>query len=384
MSTDAAPAEISPAELSSRIESGERVAILDVRNRDEIDAWRIDGPNVERTHVPYMRFVSAGVTGETETLVDTEASYVVVCPRGEESAEVAEMLADAGIDAVNLAGGMHGWAQVYRRARIADDVTDATVLQYHRPSSGCLAYAIVSGAEALVVDPLRAFADRYATDAEALDATVAFALDTHVHADHFSGLREVTGSTGATPLVSGDAADRGIADDVETVEDGDVVRVGERDVEVLSTPGHTTGAVSLFLDGILLSGDSLFLDGAPRPDLEAGDADAPAFARRLYDTLTERLAGLPEETLVAPGHVPTGRLPAPDGSYTATLGELRSRLAVFSESREAFVERVGGSMGAPPANYERIVAANLGRETVDEDEAFELELGPNNCAVADE
>lgn len=376
--------ELSPAALADRVESGERVALLDVRNRDEVDAWRIEGPSVDLTHVPYVKFVSARARGGLEDLVDGEESYVAVCPRGQESAEVVEALDDAGVDAMNLAGGMHGWARVYRRTRIAAEATDATVYQYRRPASGCLAYLVVSAGEGLVVDPLRAFADRYPADADEAGATVEYVLDTHVHADHFSGLRPVADATGATAVVSGDAADRGITDGVETVQDGDTLRVGDTSVTVLATPGHTTGAVSLLVDDLLLSGDSLFLDGAPRPDLQRGDEDAPAFARTLHETLTERLASLPDRTLVAPGHYAPGREPTVDGAYVARLGDLRERLSAFDESREAFVERVLGSMGAPPANYERIVAANLGKESVTDEDAFELELGPNNCAVAED
>lgn len=365
--------EIAPEALADRIESRRRVVLLDVRNREEVDEWRIEGPSIESMNVPYMKFLSAQATGGIEELVDLKESYVVVCPRGEASAEVADMLTDAGVDAVNLAGGMHGWARVYRRQRIAGDATAATVYQYHRPASGCLGY--------LVVDPLRVFADRYAADAEAEGASVEGVLDTHVHADHVSGLRHVAGATGATAYLSETAADRGVTYEVETVADGDRIDLGDHTVEVRSTPGHTTGAVSLLVDDLLLSGDSLFLDGAPRPDLQKGDESAPEFARTLHETLTERLAPLPDETVVAPGHVPPGTEPADDSTYTARLGDLRERLSVFSESRETFVERVLGSMGAPPANFERIIAANLGRETVADDDAFELELGPNNCAV---
>jgi thiosulfate/3-mercaptopyruvate sulfurtransferase len=375
--------ELSPAALADRLDAGERVALLDVRNRAEVDAWRIDGPNVDLTHVPYMEFLSARATGGLDDLVDDGESYVAVCPRGQESAEVVEDLA-VGVDAVNLAGGMHGWARVYRRTPVAADATDATVYQYRRPASGCLAYLVVSDGAALVVDPLRAFADRYPDDAEEAGATVEYVLDTHVHADHFSGLQQVADATDATAVVSGTAADRGVTFDVEAVEDGDTLRVGDASVEVLATPGHTTGAVSLLVDDLLCSGDSLFLDGAPRPDLQRGDEDAPAFARTLHETLTERLSPLPDRTLVAPGHYRPGRPPTDDDGYVARLGDLREGLSAFSESREAFVERVLGSMGAPPANHERIVAANLGTETVTDEDAFELELGPNNCAVAED
>ncbi|WP_254838972.1 MBL fold metallo-hydrolase [Natronomonas marina] len=381
MAPDAAAAdEIAPETLADRIEAGEDVAVLDTRNRDEIDAWHVEGPGVEITHVPYVKFLSENATGDPASLVEDDG-YVVVCPEGEASAEVAAMLAAAGVDAVNLAGGMEGWARVYRHGRIAADATDATVHQYRRPASGCLAYLVESAGETLVVDPLRAFADRYAADARESGATVEYVLDTHVHADHFSGLRGLAESTGATALVSAGAAERGMDGGVETVADGDGIEVGDVAVEVLATPGHTTGAVSLRVDDLLLSGDSLFLDGAPRPDLQKGDDAAPELARTLHATLTERLADLPDRTVVAPGHVPPGRA-GEGGTHTARLGDLRERLSAFSTDREAFVERVVASMDDPPANFETIAAVNLGRESVDEATAFEMELGPNNCAVS--
>lgn len=370
---------ITPEALWERIEAGDPVELLDVRNREEIDAWQIDGEDVSTTDVPYMRFLSARVTGEVASLVDPERSYVVVCPRGEESAEVTADLRNAGIDAQNLAGGMEGWARVYVSTTIA---ADPTVLQYHRPASGCLAYAVVSGGDALVVDPLRAFTDRYAADVAALDAEITHVLDTHVHADHVSGIRELAAATGARPIVPAGATDLGLTFEAETVADGETIAIGDTDVEVLATPGHTTDAVSLVVDGTLLSGDSLFLDGVPRPDLQFGTAAAEELAGELYDTLTDRLAGLPDDTVVAPGHVPPGRRPDSDGVYTARLGELRDRLSAFSEERGGFVDRIVDSIGEPPANHERIVAANLGRESLTDEDAFEVELGPNNCAVA--
>ncbi|MFW6434778.1 MAG: MBL fold metallo-hydrolase [Halovenus sp.] len=379
MSTDTQAGEIDPADLAEIVGSADAVHLLDVRNRDEVDAWQIEGPGVERSHVPYMRFVSAQVSGDVSELVDPDRSYVVVCPHGEASAEVAGMLTDAGIEARNLAGGMQGWARVYTRRQIPD----TEIFQYYRPASGCLAYAVVSGGEALLVDPLRAFADRYRADIQELDAEITHVLDTHVHADHFSALRTLADSTGATAVVSEGAAERGLSFEAETVTDGETIQVGDHEIEIRATPGHTTGSISLLVDGVLLSGDSLFLDGTPRPDLQKGDADAPSMARTLYETIRERIAPLPDETLVAPGHVPPGRQPAADGTYTDRLGTIRNRVRAFSEDRETFVERILDSMGAQPANFEQIVAVNLGHETVDDADAFMLELGPNNCAVSD-
>ncbi|WP_255151389.1 MBL fold metallo-hydrolase [Halorarius halobius] len=376
-------AAVSPDDLADRIERGERVTLLDVRNRAEIDEWRIDAPGIERVEVPYMKFVAAGAGGDPADLLpeDVVEPVVAVCGRGEASDEVAAQLREAGVDARNLAEGMHGWARVYRRVELAADAGAATVYQYHRPSSGCLAYLVVSGEEALVVDPLRAFADRYRADAAELGADLAAAVDTHVHADHVSGLRDLA-DAGATPYMSATAVDRGVTFDVETVEDGDALTVGDAAVEVVATPGHTTGMVSLAVGDLLLCGDTLFVDGVPRPDLESGDEGASEHARDLHRTLTERLARFDDDAVVAPGHYGDAAERAPDGSYTAPLGELRERLWPFGVDADAFVERVLDGLGARPANFERVIAVNLGRESADDEAAFELELGPNNCAAA--
>lgn len=374
---------LSPDSLADRLERGERVTLLDVRDREEIDEWRIDAPSVDHVHVPYAKFVAAGVAGDPADLLPDDATepVVAVCGRGKSSAEVATTLADAGVEAVNLDGGMHGWARVYRRSELRADAGGATVYQYRRPSSGCLAYLVVSDEEALVVDPLRAFAGRYARDAAESGATLTAAVDTHIHADHVSGLRDVA-TDGATPYLSETAVERGVTFDAETVADGDALAVGDVTVDVVATPGHTSGMVSLVVGDVLCCGDTLFVDGVPRPDLEAADADATDHARELHRTLTERLAGFADDTVVAPGHYGEDAAPADDGSYTAPLGDLRTELWPFAATEDEFVERVLRRTPPRPANVETIVAVNLGRERANDETAFELELGPNNCAAA--
>ena len=375
---------LTPVDLQRRLDARGRVTLLDTRNREEVDAWRIGGSTVERVEVPYVKFVSAQVTGGVTDLVpDVDGPLVAVCPRGEASDEVAGMLREAGIEAVNLAGGMEAYARVYEAADLPRDATGGvTVLQYRRPSSGCLGYLLVSGDEAAVVDPLRAFADRYAADAADHGAELRYALDTHVHADHVSGLRDVCEATGVMPVMSERAVERGVAYEVETVADGDTLAVGDSEIAVIETPGHTTGMVSLRVGDTLLTGDTLFARGVPRPDLQEGDDGAAEYARELHRTLTERLARFDDEVLVAPGHHTPGDGPAADGSHTARIGDLREALAVFSEDRETFVERVLSDMPPRPANFAEIIEANLGRAELDDDRAFEVELGPNNCAAA--
>jgi glyoxylase-like metal-dependent hydrolase (beta-lactamase superfamily II)/rhodanese-related sulfurtransferase len=404
---------VSPTELHDRIRGGERVRLLDVRNRDEFEAWRIGGTGVETTQVPYAEFVAAKARDEVADFVadlglDRERPVVAVCPRGEASATVADLLRETGIEARNLDGGMQGWARVYVSREVPTDGgraadseahdDETTVRQYHRPATGCLSYLVVSGDEAAVIDPLRAFTDRYAADAEEQDATLRWAIDTHIHADHLSGARrladgtpESDARTGAGPdaevraVLPEGAKERGLAFDPHLLADGDELRVGETTLTALHAPGHTAGLTALRLGDLLFSGDALFVHSFGRPDLEQGEEGARKLAETLYDTLTERLLALPDETLVAPDHRTPNAEPNSEenGTFTARLDPVRERLRI-PDKKDAFVARVLDSLPPRPANYEEIIPANLGLESVDDESAFEMELGPNNCAVGAE
>jgi glyoxylase-like metal-dependent hydrolase (beta-lactamase superfamily II) len=380
--TDVEPT--SPAELKRRIDAGEQVTLLDTRARADHEEWHIDGPGVTTVNVPYFEFLD-GLDESLVADVPADEPVVVVCAKGKSSEFVAGLLADTGYETAHLDDGMRGWARLYEHT----DVTlpsGTLVRQYRRPSSGCLAYMVVADGEAAVVDPLRAFTDRYVADAAALGVDVTYVLDTHVHADHVSGLRELAAATGATAVLPASAAERGAtyAADVRTVAGGEELAVGTATLTVRPTPGHTSGMTTYRVDDALaLTGDTLFVDSVARPDLEEGDAGAEAAARTLYDTLHDRLLTLPDDTLVAPAHYGEGTRPREDDAYLARLGELTNDLALLGLDRETFVERVLADMPPRPANYESVIAVNLGRETADDEAAFTMELGPNNCAAGE-
>ncbi|WP_135820290.1 MBL fold metallo-hydrolase [Halostella litorea] len=371
---------VTPRELAERLRAGERLSVVDLRDRDEFETWHVDGPAVAATQVPESRFVQAEVTGGAADLVDGVPEPVVaVCGRGEASDYAAGLLREAGVDAVNLAGGMEAWARVLLAAPVPTD-GPATVVQYQRPSSGCLGYLVHDGDRAAVVDPLRALADRYVADAAERGVEITYAVDTHVHADHVSGVRAVADETGAEPVLPEGATDRGLAFDATLVGDGDEVPVGDATLAAVHAPGHTSEMTAFRVDDAVLAGDSLFLDAVARPDLEA-TADPEAAAATLYETLHERLLALPDDALVAPGHYELDARPRTGDAYAATVGDLRESLPALAMDEAAFVDHVTGNLPAPPANHERIVAVNLGQEEAEDDVAFELELGPNNCAA---
>jgi glyoxylase-like metal-dependent hydrolase (beta-lactamase superfamily II) len=158
-------------------------------------------------------------------------------------------------------------------------------------------------------------------------------LVTHWHPDHvggdlmgypIEGLRELLARDDVTAKVhvQRDEAEwvkraTGVSDSDLTLHDsGDTVMVGDIPVRLMHTPGHTPGSQCFVVDGRLVAGDTLFLEGCGRTDLPGGDPAA------MYESLTQRLAAVPDDTVLYPGH-----LYSPDPS--ATMGETRARNYVF-------------------------------------------------------
>ena len=374
--------EITARELKRRLDDGETLTLIDTREPEEFEEWQISHPNLTVRNIPFAKFLDESGENPAQEVPEgiPDGPLVTSCAIGISSFYVAEFLVREGYEAVALEDGMEGWAELNER-RVLDLDGDQRVIQFHRPSSGCLAYMLVSGDEAAVVDPLRAFASEYGGIAEEYGATLRYAIDTHVHADHVSGVREVATASDVAVVLPEGATDRGLAYDATLVEDGEEIPLGEHAIIARALPGHTTEMMGYHFDDVLLTGDSLFLDSVARPDLED-----PEQARNAAETLYETLQGLddvPDGTVVAPGHVGPTTAPAGDGTFTATLGEIRQRLGVFEEPKDAFLDRVVEDLPPRPTNYETIIEINLGRETADDSEAFELELGPNNCAVGE-
>jgi glyoxylase-like metal-dependent hydrolase (beta-lactamase superfamily II) len=383
---DADVETLAPETLKDRIESGDEVTILDTRMQSEYEEWHIDGANVETINVPYFHFLDEDIDEDVLEPIPDDREVTVLCAKGGASEYVAGTLVERGYEVNHLDEGMNGWARIYEAVEVERYDGAGTLYQYQRHSSGCLGYMVVDGDEAAIIDPLHAFTERYLDDADEHGVELTYALDTHIHADHISGVRALD-DRGVEGVIPEAAVDRGVtyADDLTLAADGDTFAVGDATIEAVYTPGHTTGMTSYLVDDSLLAtGDGLFIESVARPDLEDGDEGAPDAARLLYETLQERVLTLPEDTLVGGAHFSDAAAAAEDGTYTAPLGDLLAEMDALTMDEDEFVDLILSDMPPRPANYEEIIATNLGQNTVDDEEAFRLELGPNNCAASQE
>lgn len=236
--------------------------------------------------------------------------------------------------------------------------------RFYTPGLAQVAYGVADPAsgQAGIIDPRRDV-DDYLAWAASNGYEIVAILETHVHADFVSGSRELAEATGATVYA-------GRLGDTEfphvPLDDGDIVRVGALRLRAFWTPGHTPEHVSyLLLDPasdtpvVMFSGDVLFAGEIGRPDL-LGEEKLAGLVDQLYLTVTERLAALPDETIVYPGHgagSPCGKKIG-DAAQTTIGQEKRFNYAFQAKSQEAFVRAVMEGMPQPPAYYPTMKRVN--------------------------
>jgi len=150
-----------------------------------------------------------------------------------------------------------------------------------------------AGGEALIIDPVLDKVDRYIQLLAELDLKLVKAADTHLHADHVTGLGALRDRTQCITMMGEQSA----VDVVSVrIKDGDVVDIGELEIKVVYTPGHTRDSYSFLMDDRVFTGDTLLIRGTGRTDFQQGDTAAQ------YDSLFNKLLKLPQDTLVYPGH----------------------------------------------------------------------------------
>ena len=217
-----------------------------------------------------------------------------------------------------------------------------------------------------VVDPHADLVGDYIALADAQGAPIVAVLETHVHADHLSGLPELVERTGATAYLPAAA---GVDVPHRALGDGDVLTLGNTEIRALATPGHAPAHHAYVVTDrrrgdepwLVLTGDALLVGDAGRPDLHAGgDEDVAAMARTLYRSLTERLLALPDHLVLYPGHSSgsvCGRGLA--ATPVSTVGfERRHNVALQHDGEEEFVAALLRDIPPSPPQQAAIVAAN--------------------------
>lgn len=369
------PQQLDPYQLSERLQTtGDDPLVLDIRHEEDYDEWHIPGS----VNIDVYDELTENPASAKDALADlpTEKEIVTVCAVGVVSQTATDVLAELGYDAVTLKDGMNGWSQVHQKAPVAADIAGRLV-QVARPGKGCLSHVLISDDEAAVFDPSQ-YLNEYEAVLNEHDAELVGVFDTHAHADHVSGGRELADEYDAPYYLHPDDA---LAVEATPLDDGQSVPIGHLDIEVLHTPGHSEGSVSFNIDNaVLITGDTLFHESVGRVELgvEAGieASDVEQNAATLYTSL-QRLLDHPDDALVLPAHDPG----SPEPPVTATLGELREQNDDLQRDHAEFVEKLASDIPDHPPNFERVKRRNVGQETIPADELVELELGPNNCAA---
>ncbi|WP_435358873.1 MBL fold metallo-hydrolase [Haloarchaeobius sp. DFWS5] len=366
------------------------LVVVDTREPESFEGWRLPGSvnypfkpgeSVDRTHF------------EQETGASQDDHVVTICAIGKSSDAFADALADIGYDHVSVVdGGMAAYSGAYDVTTVPTDDDSVEIVQLQRRAKGCLGYVVActETKQAAAIDVTRQ-TDGFRQAAEDRGYDLVAVFDTHVHADHVSGGRELADELGVPYYLGAHAAaDREVAYDYEPLARNEVVSVGNVEMKALATPGHTSESVSYLVNAAaVLTGDTLFVESVGRTELQFADAEAEHGAEMLYDSLHGTLLAEPDSVVVCPGHFPVaddGTTPITPGEpVAARVGDRRTSSGVLQESRDGFVASVTDDLPAKPPNYERVIAVNTGHEKLgDEKEAVELELGPNRCAASED
>ncbi len=270
--------------------------------------------------------------------------------------------------------------------------------------TGCLAqgaYYIASNGEAVVIDPLREVGP-YIDRAEKDGVKIKYILETHFHADFVSGHLDLAKKTGAT-IVYGPLANPKF--DCKVAEDGEVLKVGDVEIHVLHTPGHTMESTTYLLkdesgkDHAVFSGDTLFLGDVGRPDLaqKAVDMTQEQLAQTLFKSLRTKIMTLADDVIVYPGHGAGSSCGKNMSKETVgTIGEQKAtNYALRADMTEAeFVAEVTDGLTTPPAYFPENVRLNkVGYESLDtvmdramtpmSPEAFEAAANETDALILD-
>ncbi len=218
--------------------------------------------------------------------------------------------------------------------------------------SSTYTYIISSGKgrEALIIDPVIENTDEYIKVLESLELKLVKVIDTHIHADHITGLNELNKRTNCTRIM-GEKSKSEVIDLM--IKDGEKIEIENIKLQAIYTPGHTDCSYSYLMNDRVFTGDTLLINSTGRTDFQSGNShDA-------YDSLFNRLLKLPEKTLVYPAHDYNGK----KNSTIEIEKNNNPRLQV--SSKEEYAEIMSNLNLANPNMIDIAVPANLKGLTLD-------------------
>ncbi len=219
--------------------------------------------------------------------------------------------------------------------------------------SSTYTYIISSGKgrEALIIDPVIEHTDKYINFLEKLDLKLVKVIDTHIHADHITGLNELNKRTNCTRIM-GEKSKSEVID--LKIKDDEKINVESIELKAIYTPGHTDCSYSYLMNDRVFTGDTLLINGTGRTDFQNGSSyDA-------YDSLFNKLLKLPEKTLVYPAHDYNGK------KYSTIENEKNNNPRLKVNSKEEYADIMTNLNLANPKMMDVAVPANVKGLTLDQ------------------
>ena len=200
------------------------------------------------------------------------------------------------------------------------------------------------GREALIIDPVLEHTDQYINFLNKLELRLVKVIDTHIHADHITGLNELSERTNCTKIMGENSKSEVV--DLRVKEDENV-KIDNINLKVMYTPGHTDCSYSYLMNDRVFTGDTLLINGTGRTDFQNGNA------RQQYDSIFNKLLKLPENTMVFPAHDYNGKKHSTIGS------ERKNNPRLQVNSVDQYVEIMNNLKLANPKMMDVAVPANL-------------------------
>lgn len=367
----AAAKTISTNTLCNWLETGQPVSILDVRPLAERLEWYI--PNSIHFNA-YDKLKQNDFEAFNGLHLDKTIPVVAYCAGGNMSLVAAKLLNTQGYDTYSLEGGMKDWSLAWNTA--ATSFENFELVQFRRTGKGCLSYMLIADKEAMVVDASLGI-EAYQQYLKSRNAVLKYVIETHIHADHLSRSKQLAESSNATLYLP---ATNKVNFDYEPITDNTVFQIGKISIKAIQTPGHILESTCYLIDDkVLLTGDTLFINGVGRPDLKANNDEALKKSKLLYQSL-QKLLALDENIIVLPAHT-SQPVDFDNKPIQTTIGDIKKNVAILQLSEDEFINTIQQRIPPTPANYRSIVEKNIKGDFSDIN-PVDLEAGANRCAIS--